>query len=114
MTVNIAANYGSKWDITQAAQQLAQQVKAGDIDVDDIDEQRFNQHLMLAEQSPVDLLIRTGGEQRISNYLLWQCAYAEFYFTPTFWPEFDEIALDTAIAEFQQRTRRFGGVLDDE
>lgn len=114
MTLNIAANYGSKWDIVQAAQQLAQQVKDDKIQVNDIDEQRFNQQLMLADQAPVDLLIRTGGEQRISNYLLWQCAYAEFYFTPTFWPEFDESALDAAIAEFQRRTRRFGGVLDDE
>lgn len=110
MTVNIAANYGSKWDIVQAARRLATQVKAGTIDISDIDEQRFNQQLMLADQAPVDLLIRTGGEQRISNYLLWQCAYAEFYFTPTFWPEFDEIAFDAAIAEFQRRTRRFGGL----
>ncbi len=114
MTLNIAANYGSKWDIIQATQQLAQQVKENQISVTDIDENLFTKYLMLAEQSPVDLLIRTGGEQRISNYLLWQCAYAEFYFTPTLWPDFDEAAFDKAIADFQQRTRRFGGLADNE
>lgn len=113
MTLNIAANYGAKWDIVNAAKQLATQVKNDDITVADIDESRFNQHLMLADQAPVDLLIRTGGEQRISNYLLWQCAYAEFYFTPIFWPDFDETALDVAVTEFHRRTRRFGGVLDE-
>lgn len=111
MTVNIAANYGGKWDIVQAAKQLAEQVQSQQISVDDIDEARFSQSLMLAEQAPVDLLIRTGGEQRISNYLLWQSAYAEFYFTDMFWPAFDEQAFDAAIHEFQRRTRRFGGVL---
>lgn len=110
MTVNIAANYGGKWDITQAAQSLAQQVQTGELLPDDIDENVFAQHLMLADQAPVDLLIRTGGEQRISNYLLWQCAYAEFYFTEQFWPEFDKADLDAAIIEFQRRTRRFGGL----
>lgn len=114
MTLNIAANYGSKWDIVFAAKQLAEQVKIGHLQVDDITEERFNQHLALAEQGPVDLLIRTGGEQRISNYLLWQCAYAELAFMPLFWPEFDEQALDNAIADFQQRTRRFGAVLDKQ
>lgn len=108
MTLNIAANYGAKWDIVQAGKQLATQVKNGEITVEDINETRFNQHLCLAEQAPVDLLIRTGGELRISNYLLWQCAYAEFYFTPVFWPLFNETALDDAITEFQRRTRRFG------
>ncbi len=112
MTVNIAANYGSKWDIVQATQQLAQQVKDNHINVTDIDENLFTRYLMLSDQAPVDLLIRTGGEQRISNYLLWQCAYAEFYFTPTLWPEFDETAFDKAIGNFQQRTRRFGGLTD--
>lgn len=113
MTLNIAANYGAKWDIVRAAQQLATAVQHGKLVVDDITESRFNQHLVLADQAPVDLLIRTGGEQRISNYLLWQCAYAEFYFTPIFWPLFDESALDAAIAEFHRRTRRFGGVPDE-
>ncbi len=110
LTLNIAANYGGKWDIVQAARRLAKQVKQTEIAIEDIDEARFNQQLMLADQAPVDLLIRTGGEQRISNYLLWQCAYAEFYFIDTYWPAFDEPALDTAIAEFSRRTRRFGGL----
>ncbi len=110
MTLNIAANYGSKWDIIQATKQLAQKVKEDQITVNDIDEDLFTKHLMLSEQTPVDLLIRTGGEQRISNYLLWQCAYAEFYFTPILWPDFDEKAMTTAIEEFLQRTRRFGGL----
>ncbi len=110
LTLNIAANYGAKWDIVRATQRLATQVQAGEITVDDIDETRMNEQLCLAEQSEVDLLIRTGGELRISNYLLWQCAYAEFYFTPIFWPEFDENALDDAIAEFQRRVRRFGNI----
>lgn len=113
LILNIAANYGGKWDIVQAARQLAEQVQTGKIHSTDINETRFNNHLMLADQAPVDLLIRTGGEQRISNYLLWQCAYAELYFTTTYWPEFNEAALDVAIAEFNRRTRRFGGVLDD-
>lgn len=114
LVVNIAANYGAKWDIVRASKRLAHQVSCGEIAVDDIDESRFNAQLCLAEQGDVDLLIRTGGELRISNYLLWQCAYAEFYFTPLFWPQFDEAALDAAIADYQRRTRRFGGVLASE
>ncbi len=110
LVVNFAANYGAKWDIVEACKALARQVQAGEISASDIDEKRLSEQLCLAEQGDVDLLIRTGGELRISNYLLWQCAYAEFYFTPIFWPEFDERALDAAISEFQRRTRRFGNV----
>ncbi len=110
LIVNIAANYGAKWDITQAARKLAEQVQNKQIGIDDITEEKFGENLCLAEQGDVDLLIRTGGELRISNYLLWQCAYAEFYFTPIFWPDFDEQALDMAIAEYQQRNRRFGSL----
>ncbi len=110
MIVNIAANYGGKWDIVQAAKKLALQVEKQEINIDNITEDSFGQQLMLADQPPVDLLIRTGGEQRISNYLLWQCAYAEFYFTEQFWPMFDEELLEKAIEEYQRRTRRFGKV----
>ncbi len=110
MTINIAANYGGKWDIVQAAQKLAEKVEQRLITIDEITEDSFNQQLMLADQAPVDLLIRTGGEQRISNYLLWQCAYAEFYFTEQFWPLFNEDSLEQAITEYQRRTRRFGTV----
>ncbi len=110
MTVNIAANYGGKWDIVQAAKQIVGKVQANKLTIDEITENSFSQHLALADQQPVDLLIRTGGEQRISNYLLWQSAYAELYFTPIFWPDFDERAFDDAIGEYLHRTRRFGGL----
>lgn len=110
MCLNIAANYGSKWDIVQATKQLAKQVENKQLNPDDITEQDVQRHLVLADQPPVDLLIRTGGEQRISNYLLWQCAYAEFYFTPVFWPAFDEQHFDTALSAYHQRVRRFGSV----
>ncbi len=112
MRLNIAANYGGKWDIVQASKKLAEQVRDNKVCIDDITENLFNQHLCLADQEPVDLLIRTGGEQRVSNYLLWQIAYAELYFTDVFWPQFDEQALDDAVREFNRRTRRFGGVVD--
>ncbi len=113
LTLNIAANYGAKWDILEATKQLARQVQRGEITPEEITEATFSRHLCLADQGDVDLLIRTGGELRISNYLLWQCAYAEFYFTPTYWPAFDEDALDAAIDAFEHRTRRFGGVLTE-
>lgn len=112
MRLNIAANYGSKWDIVQATKQLAKQVDRKLLSPDDITEQHVQRHLALADQPPVDLLIRTGGEQRISNYLLWQCAYAEFYFTPIFWPAFDEQQFDAALTAYHQRIRRFGNVLE--
>lgn len=82
LTLNIAANYGGRWDITQAARLLAEQVAGGELKAEDITEEQLDKHIQMAELAPVDLLIRTGGEQRISNFLLWQLAYAEFYFTP--------------------------------
>ena len=108
LTLNIAANYGGQWDIAQAAKTLAQQVKSGDMQVDDIDEQSISQHISMAEQAPLDLLIRTGGDLRISNFLLWQAAYAELYFTETLWPDFNEQAFADAIACYVSRERRFG------
>lgn len=108
LTLNVAANYGGQWDIAQAAKSLAQQVKSGDIQVDDIDEQSISQHISMAEQAPLDLLIRTGGDLRISNFLLWQAAYAELYFTETLWPDFNEQAFADAIACYVSRERRFG------
>lgn len=108
LTLNIAANYGGRWDIVDSAKQLAAKVKTGELAVDDINEDVFNQHISLAELPPLDLLIRTGGEHRISNFLLWQCAYAEFYFTPILWPDFDERAFADAVADFKERQRRFG------
>ena len=108
LTLNIAANYGGRWDISQAAKQLALAVEAGKLAASEIDEEQLAQHLCLADQPIPDLLIRTGGEHRISNFLLWQLAYAEFYFADVLWPDFDEQAFATAIADFSCRERRFG------
>ena len=110
MTVGIAANYGSRHEIASAARALAEKVKAGELEPGDITEELISQHLYTKEMPDVDLLIRPGGEQRISNFLLWQCAYAEFYFCDTLWPDFGSEELDKAIVEFARRTRRFGGL----
>ncbi len=108
LTLNIAANYGGRWDIAQAARTLAQQVAHGLLDAATIDEQHLAAHLMLSDLPPPDLLIRTGGEHRISNFLLWQAAYAELYFTDTLWPDFDAAALDAALDAYATRERRYG------
>ena len=109
LTLNIAANYGGCWDIVQATQQLAEKVKNNEILVSDINESLFQQHLVTQDEPPVDLLIRTSGEQRISNFLLWQIAYAELCFLDVLWPDFSEKDFNQAIACYQQRHRRFGG-----
>lgn len=108
LTINIAANYGGRWDITQSVQQLAVKVKAGEIDPEDITEDSISAGLTTALLAEPDLFIRTGGEQRVSNFLLWQMAYTEFYFTETLWPDFIDTELDKAINSFCQRERRFG------
>ena len=108
LVLSIAANYGGRWDIAQAAKQLASQVKSGDITLDDINEHSLGQQTCLANLPPLDLLIRTGGDFRISNFLLWQAAYAELYFTETLWPDFDEEQFECAVTCFDQRERRFG------
>ncbi|WP_444931823.1 polyprenyl diphosphate synthase [Microbulbifer sp. SSSA002] len=105
----IAADYGGRWDIAQAARKLAQEVAEGTRDPDSITEDALGEYMQLEDLPPVDLLIRSSGEQRISNFILWQAAYSEFYFTDTLWPDFDEAALDKAIAAFGVRDRRFGG-----
>ncbi|CAH0990709.1 Ditrans,polycis-undecaprenyl-diphosphate synthase ((2E,6E)-farnesyl-diphosphate specific) [Sinobacterium norvegicum] len=107
-TLVIAADYGGKWDVASAAKSLAKDVEAGLLSADSIDESMLAQRMSLSDLIAPDLLIRTGGEMRISNYLLWQCAYSEFYFTETYWPDFGEQALRQAIAEFAGRQRRFG------
>ncbi|MCK0745410.1 polyprenyl diphosphate synthase [Chromohalobacter nigrandesensis] len=104
----IAANYGGRWDITRAARRLAQRVSAGELAPDAIDEEMLGTEISLADEAPVDLCIRTSGEQRVSNFLLWQLAYAEFYFTPELWPDFGAEAFDTALSSYQERQRRFG------
>ena len=108
MMINVAANYGGKWDIVQAVQKLAQQVEHGKLAASDIDEDKIAQHLTMADLPDVDLLIRTSGECRISNFMLWQMAYAEMYFTPVYWPDFGEDSLVEAITWFVNRERRFG------
>lgn len=109
LTLNIAANYGGYWDIVTAAQVLAEQVKNEQISIADITPECFQQALVTGDQPQVDLLIRTSGEQRISNFLLWQIAYAELFFSPVLWPDFDEQHFAQAIEAYQQRDRRFGG-----
>jgi undecaprenyl diphosphate synthase len=108
LVLNIAANYGGRWDIVNAAKGLIAQVQGGQIDVADINEETFTRHTCAADLPPVDLLIRTGGEHRISNFLLWQIAYAELYFSDDFWPDFDETAFQVAVDVFTDRQRRFG------
>jgi len=108
MTLNIAANYGGQWDIINAVQSLAQQIKSGDLQPHDINNDLLEQHLSLADSPHPDLFIRTGGEQRISNFLLWQVAYSELYFSQMLWPDFDEIEMSNALESFGSRQRRFG------
>ena len=108
MTLSVAANYGGRWDIANAAQALAQEVKDGRLEPNDVTEQALHQRTSLANLPELDLLIRTGGDYRISNFLLWQAAYAEFYFTDILWPDFRESEFETAISSFGQRERRFG------
>lgn len=108
MTMVVALSYSSKWEITEAVRAIAADAKAGRISPDDINEDTVAEHLQTNFMPDPDLLIRTGGEERISNYLLWQIAYSELYFTDTFWPDFDERSLHEAIAGYQGRQRRFG------
>ena len=108
MQLNIAANFGGRWDITAAARALARDVRAGTLDPEDVDEQTFARYLSLGDLPPPDLCIRTGGDHRISNFLLWDLAYTELYFTDAFWPDFDADCLNHAFSLFQERQRRFG------
>lgn len=106
--MNIAVNYGGRWDIVQAARKAAIAVARGDLPVEAIDEAAFNSWTCLSELPPLDLFIRTGGDRRVSNFLLWQLAYAELYFTDTLWPDFNQVSLQHAIDDFARRERRFG------
>jgi undecaprenyl diphosphate synthase len=110
LNLNIAANYGGRWDITQAAKLIAQDVAKGNLLADDVDESVFDSYTCFAQLPDLDLLIRTGGEQRISNFLLWQSAYAEFYFTDILWPDFNEQVFTDAISAYNERQRRFGKI----
>ena len=108
MTMVVALSYSSRWEITKAMKDIAKKALDGQLSVDDITEDTVSQNLTTASIPDPDLLIRTGGELRISNYLLWQIAYSELYFCDTFWPDFNEADLHKAIADYQHRQRRFG------
>ena len=108
MTMVVALSYSSRWELTRAAQSIARDVKAGTLQPEDITEELMNERLETAFMPDPELLIRTGGELRISNYMLWQIAYSELYFCDTYWPDFDEADLHQAIASYQARQRRFG------
>jgi undecaprenyl diphosphate synthase len=110
LTLQVAFNYGSRQEIALAAARLASDVQAGKLVANAISPELFENYLDTAGIPDPDLLIRTGGEERISNFLLWQCAYAEFVFLPEYWPDFSEASLQRAIAEFHERERRFGGL----
>lgn len=111
-TLYICFNYGGQLEIVHAAKVLAKKVKDGTIDIDDINKESFEAELYTADSEPIDLLIRTSGEMRTSNFLPWQLAYSEFVFTNTYWPDFHEEELYKAIDEYQSRSRRFGGLED--
>lgn len=106
--LNIAANYGGRWDIVNACRQIAENIKNKDVDVSDIDEQMFDSFVSLNELPAPDLFIRTGGEQRISNFLIWQLAYSELYFVDTLWPDFSAEDFEAALDWYAGRQRRFG------
>ncbi|MGH8042550.1 MAG: polyprenyl diphosphate synthase [Rudaea sp.] len=112
LALNIAVNYGGRWDIANAARRAALSVTRGEMTAAAIDERSLAKFLCLADLPPVDLFIRTGGEQRISNFLLWQSAYSELYFSDVLWPDFDAACLQRAIEEFARRERRFGGIVE--
>lgn len=108
MTMVIALSYSSRWEITQAVKNIAQEIQEGKLSAGEVSEKVICKHLNTNFMPDPDLLIRTGGELRISNYLLWQCAYTELYFCDTFWPDFDEEEFCKAIVDYQSRERRFG------
>ncbi len=108
MTMVVALSYSSRWEITRATKQIAQGVKDGTLNIDDISEETLSEHMTTHFMPDPELLIRTGGELRISNYLLWQIAYSELYFCDTYWPDFSEEDLHKAIESYQRRQRRFG------
>lgn len=112
LNLMICLSYSSRWELTNAARRIAQKVASGKLSPEDIGEQTIEGELSTAGIPDPDLLIRTGGEERISNFLLWQCAYSELYFTPVLWPDFDNNAFIDALLDFQNRERRFGMTSD--
>lgn len=114
MVVTVAADYGGQWDISQACQRIAEKVQLGMLQATEITPDTVQQHVCLADAPPPDLCIRTGGEKRISNFLLWQFAYTELYFCDTYWPDFDAASLQLALEDFKGRKRRYGGQSDSD
>lgn len=114
MVLNVAANYSGRWDIVQAVKKIVQKVEKREVLIDDLDEALINNEILLNDLPPVDLIIRTGGESRLSNFLLWQLAYSELYFTDVLWPDFNQELFDEAIQVFNRRERRFGKVIKSE
>jgi undecaprenyl diphosphate synthase len=112
-TLTIAFNYGGRAEVVDAVKELAREVRDGTLHPEKIDEEMIAERLYTPDMPPPDLLIRTSGEQRISNFLLWEVAYSELWFTPVFWPDFDREQLFEAIRDFQKRSRRFGGLSDE-
>ena len=108
MTLNVALNYGGQWDVANAARSLARQIQAGELDADEINPDTIAAELSLADSPDPDLFIRTGGEKRMSNFLLWQLAYTEFYFCDCLWPDFAETDMREALDEYSRRQRRYG------
>jgi undecaprenyl diphosphate synthase len=108
MTLILALNYSSRWEITEMVKNISKQVKDNTLDLETIDQETISKNLSTANYPDPDLLIRTSGEYRLSNYLLWQLAYTELFFTPTLWPDFNKEGLYEAIISFQNRERRFG------
>lgn len=108
MTLVVAADYGGRWDIASASRRIAEEAAEGRLDPEDVDESLFARYMSLADFPMPDLLVRTGGETRISNFLLWQFAYTEFYFSPVFWPDFQHDEMRAALGDFAGRQRRFG------
>ena len=112
LVLNIAANYGGRWDMLRATQRIAQQVLNQELNISEITEQEIEKHLCLSELPHPDLFIRTSGEERMSNFLLWQLAYSELYFTETYWPDFNKAELMLALCSYANRQRRFGLTAD--
>jgi undecaprenyl diphosphate synthase len=112
MTMVFAFNYGARWELARAARRIAEEVEAGELAPDDVDEAAVEHHLAVPDMPDVDVVIRSSGEHRLSNFLLWQAAYAEFVFPGILWPDFDRHRLLDAIVEYQARDRRFGGAVD--
>jgi undecaprenyl diphosphate synthase len=111
LTLIVAFNYGARQEIARAAQRIAEQVAAGAIKPADVTVETLGGYLDVTDVPDPDLIVRTSGEQRLSNFLLWQSAYSELVFVPTYWPDFDRATLEAAIVEYRQRERRFGGLI---